>query len=105
VNNIEGLHVRLRDIRHDDVEAYCHWQQPGRAWQDLDGPYYPKATPEEIEQTVDHGMIRLAQKLGYRQEDRFRKARIVKGAYCDGLGYGILREDWQTQFPAEFAVR
>ncbi|MCL4251903.1 MAG: GNAT family N-acetyltransferase [Anaerolineae bacterium] len=49
------------------------------------------------------GMMRLAQKLGYQEEARFRKARIVDGTYYDGLGYGILREEWTARYPAGFA--
>lgn len=40
------------------------------------------------------GMMRLAEKLGYRLEGRFTKARIVDGQYYDALGYGVMREDW-----------
>jgi len=40
------------------------------------------------------GMMRLAEKLGFREEARFRKARIVGDQYYDGMGYGILREEW-----------
>ncbi len=43
------------------------------------------------------GMIRLAQKLGYVQEARFRRARVVAGTYYDSLGYGILRDEWLDQ--------
>ncbi len=50
------------------------------------------------------GMMRLAEKLGYQQEARFRKARIVRGAYYDGLGYGVLREEWTACYPAGFAA-
>jgi RimJ/RimL family protein N-acetyltransferase len=49
------------------------------------------------------GMMRLAEKLGFKQEAVFRKARIVKGLYYDGLGYGILREEWQERYPNGFA--
>ncbi|MBC7871617.1 MAG: GNAT family N-acetyltransferase [Chitinophagaceae bacterium] len=52
----------------------------------------------------NHGMIRLAQKLGYQQEACFRKARIVKGDYFDGLGYGVLREEWRGLYPDRFAA-
>ncbi|MEM7537249.1 MAG: GNAT family protein, partial [Chloroflexota bacterium] len=176
-------------------DTYRHWQQPGHDWQALDGPYYPKPTPEEVEKTLEaivarikaenwpeirtrliiadresdtllgmvsrywiseethwpalgitifdpdywgkgigyealglwmdylfaqypewvrldlrtwsgnHGMIRLAQKLGYREEARFRKARIVNGEHYDGLGFGILREEWQSQFGDGFMGR
>ncbi len=48
------------------------------------------------------GMMRLAEKLGYRLEGRFRMARIVKGAYFDSVGYGILREEWQARYPQGF---
>jgi RimJ/RimL family protein N-acetyltransferase len=43
------------------------------------------------------GMMKLAEKLGFTLEARFRKARIVNGEYFDGLGYGILREEWKAK--------
>ncbi len=51
------------------------------------------------------GMMRLAEKLGFKEEARFRKARIVNGNYYDGMGYGILREEWQALYPDGFAQR
>ena len=50
------------------------------------------------------GLMRLAEKLGYQQEACFRKARVVEGAYYDGLGYGILREEWTARYPDGFAA-
>jgi RimJ/RimL family protein N-acetyltransferase len=50
------------------------------------------------------GMMRLADKLGYQLEGRFRKARIVKGQFYDALGYGILREEWNALHPAGFGA-
>lgn len=50
------------------------------------------------------GMMRLATKLGYQEEARFRKARIVDGEYYDGMGYGILREEWDERYPQGFAA-
>jgi len=41
------------------------------------------------------GMIRLGEKVGFSLEACFRKARIVNGAYYDGIGMGILREEWK----------
>jgi len=49
------------------------------------------------------GMQRLAEKLGYQLEARFRNARIVGGKYYDELGYGVLREEWETRYPQGFA--
>lgn len=48
------------------------------------------------------GMMRLAEKLGYRQEACFRKACIVDGEYHDGMGYGVLREEWESLYPSGF---
>ena len=42
------------------------------------------------------GMIKLAEKLGFREEARFRKARIVANEYHDSIGMGILREEWDV---------
>lgn len=50
------------------------------------------------------GMMRLAEKLGFREEARFRKARIVDGAYYDGMGYGVLREEWDARYPDGLAA-
>jgi putative hydrolase of HD superfamily len=46
------------------------------------------------------GMMKLAEKLGFVLEGRFRKARLVNGVHYDALGYGLLREDWETRQPA-----
>lgn len=40
-------------------------------------------------------MIKLATTLGFQQEACFRQSRIVKGHYYDGLGFGILRQEWK----------
>ena len=50
------------------------------------------------------GMIRLSHKLGFEEEARFRKARVVDGVYYDGLGFGVLREEWEATYPDGFAA-
>jgi putative hydrolase of HD superfamily len=50
------------------------------------------------------GMIRLAEKLGYRLEARFRMARVVEGAHYDALGYGVLRSEWEAIHPHGFII-
>lgn len=50
------------------------------------------------------GMMRLALKLGYREEARFRMARIVNGVYYDGMGYGVLRSEWHARYAQGFAA-
>ncbi len=52
----------------------------------------------------NRGMMRLAEKLGYREEARFRQARIVGDEFYDGLGYGILREEWLRRHPDGFTA-
>lgn len=52
----------------------------------------------------NYGMMRLAEKLGFQQEARFRKARIVRGDYYDGLGYGVLRDEWRARYPDGFGA-
>lgn len=39
------------------------------------------------------GMIKLAEKLWFKKEAKYRKARIVNWKYYDSLSYGILREE------------
>ncbi len=40
------------------------------------------------------GMINLGIKLGFLEEARIRKARIVNERYYDSVSFGILREEW-----------
>ncbi|WP_420642189.1 GNAT family N-acetyltransferase [Candidatus Leptofilum sp.] len=48
------------------------------------------------------GMMRLAEKLGFKEEARFRDARIVNGEFFDSMGYGMLRSEWQQRYPEGF---
>lgn len=50
----------------------------------------------------NYGMMHLAEKVGFQEEARFRMARIVNGEYFDGMGYGILREEWNQRYPNGF---
>ncbi|OFZ53427.1 MAG: hypothetical protein A2428_10130 [Bdellovibrionales bacterium RIFOXYC1_FULL_54_43] len=43
----------------------------------------------------NHGMIKLALRLGFKEEARIRKARIVNGERYDALTFGLLREEWK----------
>ena len=52
----------------------------------------------------NHGMMRLATKLGFQEEARYRKARIFNGEYYDSVGYGVLREEWTAHYPQGFAA-
>lgn len=40
------------------------------------------------------GMIRLAEKLGLKEEARLRKVRFYQDVYYDSMKYGILRDEW-----------
>lgn len=41
-------------------------------------------------------MMKLAEKLGFKKEAIYRKARIVNGKYFDSVSYGVLREEWEN---------
>lgn len=41
-------------------------------------------------------MMKLAEKLDFKCEATYRKARIVDGEYYDSVSYGILRKEWQS---------
>lgn len=42
-------------------------------------------------------MMKVAERLGMREEARIRKARIVEGEYFDAIKMGMLREEWTAQ--------
>lgn len=180
-----GNKVVLRNWIVEDLTEFRKWSTGHHSWMDLNGPYYPQLTLEELEQQLnaiqkiiransfrkdiknlviadsesnrfigtvnwywqsqetnwlsigiclydeehwgkgigfeamglwcDHlwevfpeiarldlrtwsgntGMMKLAEKLGFQLEARFRKARVVNGKYYDSIGYGLLREEWR----------
>lgn len=191
---LPGRRVVLRDWELHDLDPYRAFEQPGQDWHTLDGPYYARATSEQVEQKLERigarirnrnwpdprqvivvadaetdlligrvswywqseetqwlslgvvifdsgnwrrglgyealglwsqylwdsmpeiarldlrtwsgnvGMMRLAEKLGFALEARFRQARIVDGEYFDGLGYGMLRSEWEVRYSAGFVA-
>ena len=50
------------------------------------------------------GMMKVAKKLGFTKEAVFRMARIVEGEYYDGLGYGVLRTEWEERYAKGFSM-
>ena len=49
------------------------------------------------------GMCRLAEKLGFVEEARFREARPLGGRRYDSVAFGILRREWEARYPGGFA--
>ena len=45
-------------------------------------------------------MMKVAERLGMKEEARIRKARVVKGQYYDAIKMGILREEWTARVEA-----
>lgn len=44
----------------------------------------------------NHGMVAVARALGFVEEGRFRRARVVDGVRHDAVVYGVLREEWAS---------
>jgi RimJ/RimL family protein N-acetyltransferase len=86
---IEGSDIRLRDILRKDVGAYRHWQQPRHPWQALDGPYYPKATPAEVEQTI----AEIEKRIDANQWPEPRTRLIIAHGQTDEL-LGMVSRYW-----------
>jgi putative hydrolase of HD superfamily len=49
-------------------------------------------------------MGRLAEKLGFQLEARYRRAVFVGEERFDSLGFGVLREEWAAQYARGFAA-
>ncbi|WP_051478973.1 GNAT family protein [Arthrobacter sp. H5] len=45
----------------------------------------------------NHAMCRVGLRLGWREEARFRDARMVDGVVHDSVVYGMLRREWKTR--------
>jgi putative hydrolase of HD superfamily len=50
------------------------------------------------------GMVRLAQKLGFAESTRDRRATVVGGRRHDALRYVLERAEWRRRFPDGFAA-
>lgn len=46
---LKGSLIVLRDWTVADVPAYREWLRPGHEWQAWDGPYFPLATDEQLD--------------------------------------------------------
>lgn len=53
--------------------------------------------------SANPAMIRLVTRLGFSEEARFRRARLLGGVHYDGMAYGILREEWRERYADGFA--
>jgi len=49
-------------------------------------------------------MMRVAEKLGFTLEARYREARPWQGGVYDAVGYGMLRGEWAARYPDGFAA-
>lgn len=43
------------------------------------------------------GMCRIGAKLGWTEEGRFRKARVVRGRRYDSVVFGVLHTEWEAR--------
>ncbi|PFG42881.1 putative hydrolase of HD superfamily [Isoptericola jiangsuensis] len=44
----------------------------------------------------NHAMTAVARRLGFVEEARFRRARVVDGVRYDSVVHGVLREEWRA---------
>lgn len=42
-------------------------------------------------------MVSVGRRLGFTEEARFRKARVVRGEFYDSVVMGVLREEWEAR--------
>ncbi|MDQ3613067.1 MAG: hypothetical protein M3412_01955, partial [Chloroflexota bacterium] len=56
---VTGKRILLRDMILDDLPAWEQWTMPGNAWHELDGPYYPKPSPDDVKKMVTGAQARI----------------------------------------------
>lgn len=54
-----GRHIHLRDWAEADLAPLAYWMQPGQRWQQLDAPYYPKPTAEQIPAIIERRQMQI----------------------------------------------
>jgi RimJ/RimL family protein N-acetyltransferase len=90
------------DYRCLGISIYdpAYWRQ-GIGYEALGlwGDYLFEAAPEATRMILEtwsgnKGMVRLAEKLGFLEEESLRTQCIVRGREYDSLVFGVVREDW-----------
>jgi len=83
-------------IFNDDYWGWGIGYQALRMWIDETFDQNPKLIRLGLSTWSGNGrMMNLAEKLGFKKEAVYRKARIVDNLYYDSVSYGILKEEWQ----------
>ena len=57
---LKGRKTVLRDWRLLDLKTWGEWLKPPRRWHELDRPYYPKPTPEQIYKMLERTQDQIA---------------------------------------------
>ena len=86
------MKIRIRDIHRDDLDLFRYWQQPGHLWQELDGPYYPRATPEEVEKTVKA----IEERIESNKWPEIRTRLVIADQESDTM-LGLVSRYWISQ--------
>ena len=74
--------IRLRKIKEQDLETYGYWKDPIHQYHQLNGPYFKKASEEEIEIEIQH----LKKEFARGNEDPLPRIRVITDSGNELIG-------------------
>ena len=89
---LTGKRLTIRDFQLADLDALSYWMQPGRQWQETDGPYYPLSTPKEVAEIIG-GLEKAISSQSFPDT----RHRMVAADIADNSVMGMLSRYWISQ--------
>ena len=76
------MKIEIRKIREEDLEAYTYWKLPIHEYHNFNGPYYKRASKEEVESEVN----RIAEAFQNNNDDPLPKRRVITNEKGELIG-------------------
>ncbi|MEM1321487.1 MAG: GNAT family protein [Bacteroidota bacterium] len=89
---LSGPTLSIRDWTEQDLPLYWKWNIGHHRWMDFNGPYYPKQTPEQVENTIMVYKRKIAERSW-----RVPRKRLAIAANGNDRLLGTVSWYWQSQ--------
>lgn len=89
---IHANRIVLRDMIQEDLPVWEQWLMPGHRWQDLDAPYLPKPSADDVRQTIAKTGERIA-----RGDWPHPRHRLVIAARETNRLIGLVTSAWESE--------
>ena len=89
---LNGKKIKLRDWQQKDLSSFRFWNTEKHLWMDFNGPYYPKLTPEQLEETIE----KYQDKIDRNAWETPREKLVIVDTEKDEM-LGLVNWYWQSK--------